>query len=46
MYKRQDEDILNYFGEDERILATLEKDTTKNKEEGLLEVCLLYTSRT
>ena len=33
-----DEDILNYFGEDERILATLEKDTTKNKEEGLLEV--------
>ena len=33
-----DEDILNYFGEDERILATLEKDTTKNREEGLLEV--------
>ena len=32
------EDILNYFGEDERILATLEKDTTKNREEGLLEV--------
>ena len=32
------EDILNYFGEDERILATLEKDTTKNQEEGLLEV--------
>ena len=32
------EDILNYFGEDERILATLEKDTTKNTEEGLLEV--------
>ena len=31
------EDILNYFGEDERILATLEKDTTKNTEEGLLE---------
>ena len=31
-------DILNYFGEDERILATLEKDTTKNTEEGLLEV--------
>ena len=23
------EDILNYFGEDERILATLEKDTTR-----------------
>ena len=33
-----DEEILNYFGEDERILATLEKDTTKNQEEGLLEV--------
>ena len=33
-----DEEILNFFGEDERILATLEKDTTKNKEEGLLEV--------
>ena len=32
------EEILNFFGEDERILATLEKDTTKNKEEGLLEV--------
>ena len=32
------EDILNYFGDDERILATLEKDTTKNTEEGLLEV--------
>ena len=32
------EDILAYFGEDERILATLEKDTTKNTEEGLLEV--------
>ncbi len=32
------EDILKYFGEDERILATLEKDTTKNREEGLLEV--------
>ena len=32
------EDILNYFGEDERMLATLEKDTTKNREEGLLEV--------
>ena len=32
------EDILNYFGEDERMLATLEKDTTKSTEEGLLEV--------
>ena len=33
------EDILNYFGEDERILAALEKDTSKNREEGLLEGC-------
>ena len=33
-----DEDILNFFGEDERILATLEKDTTRNQDEGLLEV--------
>ena len=32
------EEILSFFGEDERILATLEKDTTKNREEGLLEV--------
>ena len=32
------EDILNFFGDDERILATLEKDTTKNQAEGLLEV--------
>ena len=32
------EDILNFFGDDERILATLEKDTTKNQDEGLLEV--------
>ncbi|MBQ5786800.1 MAG: DNA-directed RNA polymerase subunit beta, partial [Oscillospiraceae bacterium] len=30
--------ILEYFGEDERILATLEKDTTKNEAEGLIEV--------
>ena len=32
------DDILNYFGEDERILATFEKDPTKTPEEGLLEV--------
>ena len=32
------ERIKEIFGEDERILATLEKDTTKNREEGLLEV--------
>ena len=29
--------ILDYFGEDERILATLEKDVTKNEAEGLIE---------
>ncbi len=33
-----DEEILDFFGDDERILATLEKDTTKNQDEGLLEV--------
>ena len=32
------EEILDFFGPDERILATLEKDTTKNREEALLEV--------
>ena len=32
-----DAQIREYFGEDERILATLEKDTTTNTEEGLLE---------
>ena len=32
-----DEQIKDVFGEDERILATLEKDTTHNEEEGLLE---------
>jgi DNA-directed RNA polymerase subunit beta len=30
-------EILDCFGEDERILATLEKDSTQNKEEALLE---------
>ncbi|MBF7096000.1 DNA-directed RNA polymerase subunit beta [Alkalibacter mobilis] len=30
--------ILDYFGEDPRLLATLEKDATENREEGLLEV--------
>ncbi len=30
--------IIDFFGEDERILATLEKDTTANKEEALLEI--------
>ena len=33
-----DAQILEFFGEDERILATLEKDTTKNREEALLEI--------
>ncbi len=33
-----DEEIIDFFGRDERILATIEKDTTKNKEEALLEV--------
>ena len=32
------QDILEFFGSDERIIATLEKDTTKNAEEALLEV--------
>ncbi|MFI3325816.1 MAG: DNA-directed RNA polymerase subunit beta [Clostridia bacterium] len=31
-------EIIEYFGEDDRILATLEKDTCKNVEEGLFEV--------
>ena len=33
-----DTEILEYFGEDDRILATIEKDATKNTEEALLEV--------
>ncbi len=33
-----DAEILEFFGEDERIHATLLKDTTKNKEEALLEI--------
>ena len=32
------EDILNFFGDDARIMETLEKDPTKNAEEALLEV--------
>ena len=31
-------EILERFGEDERILATLEKDPTTNRDEGLLEI--------
>ncbi|MBE6915058.1 MAG: DNA-directed RNA polymerase subunit beta [Ruminococcaceae bacterium] len=33
-----DEDIIRVFGEDERILATLEKDTSKTEEEALIEI--------
>ena len=33
-----DHEITDYFGEDERLVATIEKDTTKNQEEALLEV--------
>ncbi len=33
-----DAEILEFFGEDSKILATIEKDTTKNTEEALLEV--------
>lgn len=28
-----DHEIIDYFGEDERLVATIEKDTTKNQEE-------------
>ncbi len=33
-----DAELLEFFGEDERIQATIEKDITKNTEEALLEV--------
>ncbi len=33
-----DEQILDYFGEEPMLLATLEKDNTKSREEALLEV--------
>lgn len=33
-----DQEIIEYFGEDERLKATLEKDNTNTHEEGLLEV--------
>ncbi len=33
-----DAEIIDLFGEDERILRTMEKDTTKTYEEGLLEI--------
>ncbi len=33
-----DDEIREFFGDDERIEATIEKDITKNQEEALLEV--------
>ena len=33
-----DQELLDYFGEDERFRASIEKDNTKTKEEALLEV--------
>ncbi len=33
-----DAEIIDLFGEDERIMRTMEKDTTKSVEEGLLEI--------
>ena len=33
-----DQEILDFFGEDEQILASIQKDSTKNTEEALLEV--------
>ena len=32
------EDIVDYFGEDDRIMATLKKDATENPEQALIEV--------
>ena len=33
-----DQELIDYFGEDERLRASIEKDNTKTKEEALLEV--------
>ncbi len=33
-----DQEIINLFGEDERLIKTLDKDNTKTQEEGLIEV--------
>ncbi|AIY84610.1 DNA-directed RNA polymerase, beta subunit [Clostridium baratii str. Sullivan] len=33
-----DQELINYFGEEERFKATIEKDNTKTKEEALLEI--------
>lgn len=34
----KDSEIIDYFGEDERILATIEKDNCKDTEEAMLEL--------
>lgn len=33
-----DQEIFDYFGEEERLKATIEKDSTKTREEGLIEI--------
>ena len=33
-----DQEIINLLGEDSKVLSTIEKDTTKSREEGLIEV--------
>lgn len=33
-----DQELLDFFGEDERLRATIEKDNTKSREEALLEI--------
>ena len=33
-----DQELIDFFGEDERLKATIEKDNTKTKEEALLEI--------
>ncbi len=33
-----DNEIFDYFGKDERLVATVEKDVTKTREEGLIEI--------
>ena len=33
-----DQELLEYFGEEERFKATIEKDNTKTREEALLEI--------
>jgi DNA-directed RNA polymerase subunit beta len=38
MGRGSDADIIGYFGEEERLKATIEKDNTKTKEEALLEI--------